>query len=468
MVCKYWGCNNLRDIILLQDEPVAVENIGENAFPDGIATKATLWVRHMNVDQYRKHDFWGQFAEVKTSFFSEDDQIEYMPVSTTNMKDYDAVDILAVKCPNYTLTIPQTAVDGDGNTYKVTMLGDYAFEECASGIHEVIVEHRLDYIGARAFINNIDEGQVRNVFFLSTEPAVEISMQKFAMPERYNEFSQKQMVYVKKSALDEYKTSWPRLWEQGNLDYRIACDVDIKSQFATLAREFDIDLGDVDEATGERLFWNSDMDCPQVIAFTGLLKNNTSMTGEDAQFKYVRLESINAGGDKNMDGLYVPKGTGVLLKAVTDNGVLAAYSEATRPDGFYYRIAENQGACVAPADNVMQAVIVNPTTIDPTDGNFVNFYVSDGQLHRFTRTLQMPVHRSYMSLEGVGEAKVMMVFGEGDDVAAIETIDNSQIVNTLHDTLRISQSDVFDLQGRCVAHPTRGIYVRNGQKIVMK
>ena len=45
-----------------------------------------------------------------------------------------------------------------------------------------------------------------------------------------------------------------------------------------------------------------------------------------------------------------------------------------------------------------------------------------------------------------------------------------ETTNIEHSTLNIEHSDnsVYDLQGRKVAQPTKGLYIHNGKKVVIK
>lgn len=156
------------------------------------------------------------------------------------------------------------------------------------------------------------------------------------------------------------------------------------------------------------------------------------------------------------DGLYIPAGTGVLLKAV----------DGTTPEGYYYQIGE-QGRTGYGGENAMQEVTVNSRRVDGTEGTATNFYVSKGSLHRWSGQMTMPVHRSYLSLSDVPTgAKVMMVFE--DMTTDVDTLDDASSWDEW-------PGAVYDLQGRKLSDaqsPNRqikkGIYVVSGHKIVVR
>ena len=72
--------------------------------------------------------------------------------------------------------------------------------------------------------------------------------------------------------------------------------------------------------------------------------------------------------------------------------------------------------------------------------------------------ITVPAYRAYLVAQG--EAHVLTIdFGNGD-VTSIREIANSQ--------KPLANSQYYDLQGRKVAQPTRGLYIVNGKKVVIK
>ena len=57
-----------------------------------------------------------------------------------------------------------------------------------------------------------------------------------------------------------------------------------------------------------------------------------------------------------------------------------------------------------------------------------------------------------------GAAREYMEFSFDDDATAIEAVKAQSVEN----------SEFFDLQGRCVAQPTKGLYIVNGKKVIVK
>ena len=69
-------------------------------------------------------------------------------------------------------------------------------------------------------------------------------------------------------------------------------------------------------------------------------------------------------------------------------------------------------------------------------------------------------YRGYFVLhEAASQARAFVInFGDGETTEIDATLVNSEKVN----------SDVYDLQGRKVTQPTKGIYIQNGRKVIIK
>ena len=76
--------------------------------------------------------------------------------------------------------------------------------------------------------------------------------------------------------------------------------------------------------------------------------------------------------------------------------------------------------------------------------------------HKFTG-FEMPARRAYLSLDVDPARELNIVF---DNDATALTLVNSEE--------RTVNSDVYDLQGRKVNNPAKGLYIVNGRKVVVK
>ena len=96
----------------------------------------------------------------------------------------------------------------------------------------------------------------------------------------------------------------------------------------------------------------------------------------------------------------------------------------------------------------------------PNDGK-ARYILVDGV---FTRTVSgtLPAHRCYLELNASSTQATARHFiigiGGGDGTTGIQTIDNG----------KLTIDNCYDLQGRRVAQPTKGLYIVNGKKVVIR
>lgn len=457
-------CSNLKTVTFLCDEMIDPANIAQAqnaaAFDDGVTTtddkrkNIDINVRKNLLKQYQDNEYYRTFHSITPSFI--DNTEEYIAVSD------NTVDLLDTQREDYTFLVPKTVTHED-ESYKVSLIGDYCFQNAKDAIKEVVIYESVEYIGAKAFMTDINNNTstVENIFFIEAQPTEDmLSTTRFLLDDTgkdYSEIAASTKVYVKKSAIDTYKTYFSRYINGAYkynattpfrpatpdmFDYKIP-GISISSTYGTISREFDIDLGDVNE-NGEMKWWDDAKACPKVIAFTGA-EDKTADNLTDT--KWITMHSIFEGEDKKVDGLYVPAFTGVVLKAIDGN----------TPEDFYYRIGESDKYSYD-GENVMKDVTVNKKTVSPTEDNGINFYISGGKLWKVASSKELPVHKSYMQLKEVSAgAKVMMRFSNGE-TTGIEVIMQQGSEN----------GEVYDLQGRRVMDPQKGIYIKNGKKIVVR
>jgi hypothetical protein len=108
------------------------------------------------------------------------------------------------------------------------------------------------------------------------------------------------------------------------------------------------------------------------------------------------------------------------------------------------------GAAVATTDGEYTNMILNNV------GGNIGFYFANGQT--------VATNRAYLhiatSLAPAAGSRMVMVFG--DETTGI--IDATR----LNDNVEMINDNVYDLQGRKVAQPTKGLYIVNGKKVVIK
>ena len=143
----------------------------------------------------------------------------------------------------------------------------------------------------------------------------------------------------------------------------------------------------------------------------------------------------------------VPAETGVVLRSLSGNAVSVEVPVIESAD----EIADN--ALVA----VLEAIESLPTNYD-TNG-YTNYILNNGSKGvGFYKANNQPVGagKAYLQVEGT-LSKDFIGFADGV-ATGIETIDNGWTVD----------NEIYDLQGRKVMNPTKGIFIQNGRKVVIK
>lgn len=455
----------LKTVTLLCDKmiPSSKINQGTNtmSFDDGTVASdnasqhITVYVRKSLLARYQADPFWKKFT-LKPSFTvnaegTTSSTDEYIPTSG------NTVDFLSTTADVQTFVLPKEVVYNN-QTYKVGLIGDYAFENANPNMKEVVVKADVDYIGAMAFVtktkrvaatNTIspESTSIKQVVFTGNTPATELSKTYFSLDAPFCEFFRgatgvgacEQNIYVKKSKLDTYKGVWTDY--ASALDYKIAGDgakdFKVATKYGTFAREFDVDFSDY-QATKIAAF----------VAGTAILKGG----GDYGTSTYhVHMTSIDENGGVNGNYGYVPAGTGVLLKVLGQ--------EAATPSDFYYTIGEQDDRTFSIADNKMAGVTINSRSVAASPTSPV--YVMQGGVFLPAKTTiaKFPVHKAYANLGTLpAGAKVMFTFDDGtitaiDGVAADEAVDRDAYYN---------------LQGQRVERPQKGVYIHGGKKVIIK
>lgn len=134
-----------------------------------------------------------------------------------------------------------------------------------------------------------------------------------------------------------------------------------------------------------------------------------------------------------------PASTGVILKGTAGQ----TYSIPVKNDASF------------DGTNKLKAA-VTATTIAANEA----YIMQGGLFHKVTAASSIPAGKAYLLTSDVPAAarELSFVFG-GDETTGISTMHNSQC---------IMHNEYFDLQGRRVVDPTRGLYIVNGKKVVIK
>ena len=247
--------------------------------------------------------------------------------------------------------------------------------------------------------------------------------------------------------------------------YKIIPGITLNNTYGTFAREFDVDLAEYAKEMGEEV---------HVVAFTSPRDEPGSYfkpagpdgQGGDGDQKakyYIRMTSLKhtmADGTE-VDGTYVPANTGVLLKVMTGGPVT--------DDGYFYCIGED-GRAAQPAPSYLVGVTRKDTVLNDTGRDIFGMQRGVFQPLNGATNVTFPAHKAYLKLSGfpgatggnANGAKVMFLFSDSPVPTEIDAFG-------MDEGLKPEEaSPVYDLQGRRVTTPRKGLYIKNGKKVIIK
>ena len=237
----------------------------------------------------------------------------------------------------------------------------------------------------------------------------------------------------------------------------------------------DIDISDVEAGT-HTLWWR----CGDS---KGAWSEARSVTFESRSFYDYTVPESGVGtfsADVNLelpDGLQAHFCTylkevdeGLAIKIISiDGNVISANTGMlmSGTGGETYRLKYTAEPGATNESNKLVAV-VESEHIPATNGLYTNFMMKGG---RFVKILEedesvmMPAHRAYLPLltAEVANANVIGIIWDDDTVTGLDGVaaDDNRTNPNLDGT-------IYNLQGQKVDHPTRGIYIINGKKVVIK
>lgn len=148
----------------------------------------------------------------------------------------------------------------------------------------------------------------------------------------------------------------------------------------------------------------------------------------------------------------VTKMTASQVTAVEVSGKVAANTglilKATAADNYNIPVAATGEA--VDGNLLKAAVTATPVAADESYG------LKDGKFHKLNAGT-IPANKAYLPATAVSAPELTIVFGgEATGISEIKTMRNAE------------NEIFFDLQGRKVAQPAKGLYIQNGRKVILK
>ena len=138
----------------------------------------------------------------------------------------------------------------------------------------------------------------------------------------------------------------------------------------------------------------------------------------------------------------IPAGTGIILKGSGDVTIPLTTEDTDEITGNQLLVSDG----TVTSDGSTIYVLAKGTS-------GVGFY-------KLANGATIAAGKAYLQISGgVAQAPAFIGFGDGNGATGIQTIDNGKLTN---------DNVYYDLQGRRVAQPTKGLYIVNGKKVVVK
>ena len=164
------------------------------------------------------------------------------------------------------------------------------------------------------------------------------------------------------------------------------------------------------------------------------------------------MTSIDRHGGVSNSYAYVPAETGVLLKILDKKNAT--------DNNFYYTIGEKDDVQYNISNSVMCGVVGKPALVQASAAAPI-YVMQGGMFRKCTSNLNpFPVHKAYLKLKGGAGAKLILHFDDDGTTTAIEEVAAEEAA--------ASTETLYNLNGQRVSNPQKGIYIRQGKKLVVK
>lgn len=427
-------CKNLKSLSFMGTDNVPTldaDILYQSTNPKAV----TIFVRKKWYESNRSvvDNYNNMFKEVHPSFVSAagyDRGTEFFPTSTDN------VGVISFYTPRTSVIIDKKAKESANTdvygkawpekTYTVSSVLDFAYQNDTK-VKDIVMLADIGSIGLDAFRAGT---QLKGLYFVGNTPATLNSI-GYEMPDDYP-FNDNQSIYVKETKVDDYK----KVWGQGhtlNITYKIP---------QTTSRN------------GGSVCFPFDVVYPQNL-------------GDNDIKPYVPMEYTHAYDTGNpfvkaysIDNYYVPAFVGALIRS-KETASVNSYCRMDETQAHDKSALTNLGYNETGNNCMMGAV--EDTLIQNVNGyQYYAFSKSQGKFVKLEAGVNFPYFKAYLRMAGQTPSHTMgfmIVFNDGSTVTGI---DGPTGATEREDT------PYYNLDGMRVNKPTRGIYIHNGKKVIIK
>lgn len=427
-------CTNLKSISFMGEESIpqlSADIMYQSSNPENI----TIFVRKKWYEDLANNSlidaYNGVFKEVHPSFISQsgyDRGTEFFPTSMTN------AGVISFYTPRTSVIIDKNATENSSDSsrgktwtgnYNVSSVLDFAYEG-ENTVKDIVFLADIGVVGLDAFKSG---SQLKGIYFVGDTPGT-LNCIDYEHPENYP-FNDGQAIYVKESKVSAYQDAWT----QGhtlNITYKIPATT--LAYRATACYPFDV-------------VYNTSGDVMPYLPLQ--YKRMTQMSQDKA---YVRAKSIDNG--------YVPAFFGVMLA-----------SENSASASSYCQMDETQShTAISDADydaaTYYMVGVVEDTPIANTTSNTLFGLSKSGVFKKISDSGNtIPYFKAYLSIPNadipMGAKSIQFFFGDFDS----ETTGIGGITENSKDS---DNAPYYNLNGVQVNKPSKGVYIHNGKKIIIK
>ena len=432
-------CNKLKSLSFMGEDNVPTLN-ADIMYESGNKKNVTIYVRKRwyetgtNDATIRKYN--DTFKEVHPSFVSSkgyDRGTEFFP---TSMKNVGAISFYtertsvildktakedAVTTPDrFGKTFPE-------KTYEVSSILDFAYETTTK-VKAIVALADMGYIGMKSFTGN----SIKDVYFVGNTPG-ELGSVNYEQPNSYP-FKDGQNIYVKKSKVADYKSKWQIAPHTLNITHEIPQQTSLHG--GTVCFPFDVKYP---EGQGDK-------DIKPYVP---------------VDYTYAYAASAPIVRAYSLDNYYVPAYVGVLIrskKTATVNSYCQMDEDQMHKEDKLTAVGYDKNA-----ENRMVGAVEDVTITNESGFQYYAFSKKYGKFVKINDGVTFPYFKAYFRLKNssTSPAKGFSILYDEEDVpAGIDGITDFGKDN--------DNAPYYNLNGVQVSKPTRGVYIHNGKKVIIK